>query len=227
MPKNSIKIVKTIKEQVYQILRNDIIEGKYAPGDKISEVEVAALLNVSRSPVHSAVNELIGEGLLVSFPNKPVRVRELTVKQILDIYEYRVMVENFSIRKIIEKNNPECFKELLKFKNQFNALNDFSLVHEYIKVDTQFHQFLVNCSGNVIVAEGYLNYSIMITPFRVTSLISKERFQSSIIEHSKMIDFIIDKNTKKAIKEDEIHLELAKNEIVKYLNKKTQSSDQS
>jgi DNA-binding GntR family transcriptional regulator len=100
MTKDKNRIVKTIKEQVYQILRKDIIEGKYAPGDKISEVEVALQLNVSRSPVHSAVNELIGEGLLENTPNKPVRVRELSTKQILDIYEYRVLIENFSIKKI-------------------------------------------------------------------------------------------------------------------------------
>jgi DNA-binding GntR family transcriptional regulator len=220
MSKDNIKIIKTIKEQVYQILRNDIIEGKYAPGDKISEVEVASQLNVSRSPVHSAVNELIGEGLLVSHPNKPVRVKELTIKQILDIYEYRVLVENFSIKKIIENNDPKCFNDLLKFKERFNQLSDYSKIHQYILVDTQFHQFLVNCSGNNVVADGYHNYSIMITPFRVTSLISHERFKSSVREHTEIIDYILEHDIKKATEEDAIHLELAKNEIVKYLKNK-------
>jgi DNA-binding GntR family transcriptional regulator len=220
MKKDKNRIVKTIKEQVYQILRNDIIEGKYAPGDKISEVDVALKLNVSRSPVHSAVNELIGEGLLENTPNKPVRVKELSIKQILDIYEYRVLVENFSIKKIIETKDPKCFKNLIKFKEKFIELNDYSKIHQYTLTDTQFHQFLVDCSGNDVVAECYNNYSIMITPFRVTSLISHDRFKASVAEHSKMIDYILAGDVKNAIKEDKEHLELAKLEIEKYLKNK-------
>jgi DNA-binding GntR family transcriptional regulator len=60
----------------------------------------------------------------------------------------------------------------------------------------------------------------MITPFRVTSLISQDRFKASVEEHSKIIDYILTGDIKSAIKEDEEHLELAKLEIEKYLKKK-------
>lgn len=217
MVKQNKRIIKTIKEQVYEILRTDIIEGKYAPGDKISEVDVASQLNVSRTPVHSAVTELIGEGLLESVPNKPVIVRELSRKQILDIYEYRVLVESFCIKKIIEKQQPECLKKLLEFKEKFSKLNDYSKIHQYTLVDTQFHQFLVDCSGNDVVSDSYHNFSIMITPFRVTSLTSQTRFNESVLEHSLIIDYILSGDVENAIKKDKEHLELALKEIEKYL----------
>jgi DNA-binding GntR family transcriptional regulator len=220
MAKEKSRIVKTIKEQVYEILRSDIVEGKYAPGDKISEIEVAAQLNVSRTPVHSAVTELIGEGLLESVPNKSVIVKELSTKQILDIYEYRVLVESFCIQKIIEQKDPSCFKKLQEFKEKFIKLNDYSKIHQYILLDTQFHQFLVDCSGNKVVSDSYHNYSIMINPFRVTSLISHSRFEESVEEHSLIIDYILNGDSENAVQKDKEHLELAFKEIAIYLEKK-------
>ena len=72
------KVILTIKDQVYQIIRDNILSEQLKPGDRINEVQIAKDLNVSRSPVRSAINELIGEGLLESIPNKFVKVRKLT-----------------------------------------------------------------------------------------------------------------------------------------------------
>ena len=53
---------ETIKDQVYHILRQQIIEGSLPPGYKIVEQDVADQLNVSRSPVREAIKQLTGDG---------------------------------------------------------------------------------------------------------------------------------------------------------------------
>ena len=60
----------TIKEQVYQILRRELVRQRYEPGEWLQENEIAERLNVSRSPVREALRMLTGEGLLVEIPKK-------------------------------------------------------------------------------------------------------------------------------------------------------------
>ena len=74
--------ISTIREQVYQILRDDICQGVYAPGTRLQEVDLAENLNVSRSPVREALRQLAADGLLLEIPNKGVYVKEFTAKDL-------------------------------------------------------------------------------------------------------------------------------------------------
>ena len=76
----------TIKEQVYQILRQELVRQRYKPGEWLQENEIAERLNVSRSPVREALRMLTGDGLLVEIPKKGVYVRKLTEDKICLLY---------------------------------------------------------------------------------------------------------------------------------------------
>ena len=93
----------TIKEQVYQILRRELVRQRYEPGEWLQENEIAERLNVSRSPVREALRMLTGEGLLVEIPKKGVYVRKLTEDKIR---------ENFSIRCLLEVNAIQSLHDL-------------------------------------------------------------------------------------------------------------------
>lgn len=93
----------TIKEQVYQILRRELVRQRYEPGEWLQENEIAERLNVSRSPVREALRMLTGEGLLVEIPRKGVYVRKLTEDKIR---------ENFSIRCLLEVNAIQSLHDL-------------------------------------------------------------------------------------------------------------------
>jgi len=211
------KVLLTIKEQVYQVIKESILNEQLKPGDRIQEVQIAKDLNVSRSPVRSAINELIGEGLLESIPNKSVKVRRLSEKEILDTYEFRVMLERYAIEKVVARLNPEIDRTLAEFSRQFMECCTYDQLLRYVEVDTKFHTFLVEAAGNDMVFETLHRISVLVTPFRVISLKSKERFQASIDEHTGIIDAIRAKDAHLAVQRCESHLTLAKNEIVAYL----------
>ena len=69
--------IKTIRNQVYQILKDDICEGRFAPGQWLQENELAERLCVSRSPIREALRQLASDGLVVEIPNKGVFVKSL------------------------------------------------------------------------------------------------------------------------------------------------------
>lgn len=213
--------ILTIKGQVYQYLRKSILSGDTKPGQRINEVEIAKNLKISRSPVHSAIGELIGEGLLESVSNKSVQVRQLTEKQVLDVLEFRMMVEPYSIRKIVGRLDAETCAALDEFKSQFMRFSSYENISDYIEIDERFHEFLVQAAGNEIIIESYRRYVTLINPFRIISLESKRRFDESIPEHIQIIDSMLAKNPEAAIESCSTHLRLASDQIEKYFKRQS------
>ena len=66
---------ETIKDQIYDILRQQIMDGTLRPGDKIVEQSIADQLNVSRSPAREAIKQLVGDGFLTYIPNRGAFVK--------------------------------------------------------------------------------------------------------------------------------------------------------
>jgi DNA-binding GntR family transcriptional regulator len=211
------KVISTIRDQVYEVIKENILNEHFKPGQRIQELEIAKELNISRSPVRSAINELIGEGLLESIPNKSVRVRKLTRKEILDTYEFRLIIEKYSLEKIIEKHDRHTAKELEKFKKKFSQFDKKGALKYYVKVDSEFHDYLAAASGNDVILESLRRMNMLVMPFRIISLTSIQRYNDSIKEHTCMIDAILAGDFDAAWQWCRTHLTLAKEEIVRHL----------
>ena len=208
------KIISTIKDQVYTVLKENIINGTLKPGERILELQIAEELNVSRSPVRNAINTLLGEGLLTSIPNKSVYVRRFSTQDIIQSYEFRVIVEKYAVEKIAESLDDAIIKNLNEFKTAFLKNSDIKQLKEYLEVDIKFHEYLVTVSGNKVIEEALDKVSLMISPFRVIALSRPKRFHASIDEHIEIIDALINSDQKTAIRACENHLTFAKEEIL-------------
>ena len=211
------RVISTIKDQVYSVIKENILNQNFKPGQRLQELEIAKELNVSRSPVRSAINELVGEGLLECIPNKSVIVRRLSEKDILDAFEFRLVIEGFAVQRTIELLDDAIAARLMKFRDEFMSHATYNDVQEYIKVDTAFHEFLVSTAGNAILMDALNKVAMLINPFRVYSLSSQERFRDSIDEHTSLIDAIIRRDAARASGICSTHLRLAKDEIIKHI----------
>src|SRR5690606_1353037 len=89
---------QTVTEGVYQYLRDEILTGRLAAGQRILEKELAHSLNVSRTPIREAVRQLAQEGLLVVKPNRGVYVRTLTLSEAIATYAVRESLESMAPR---------------------------------------------------------------------------------------------------------------------------------
>ncbi|MCY6484609.1 GntR family transcriptional regulator [Clostridium aestuarii] len=213
---NPNKIV-TIKEQVYDIIKELILSGKAKPGEWLQETKLANELNVSRSPVREALKQLVGEGILENIPNKGVFVRTLSKKDIIDIFELRLTLEKYAIKKTIELITTE---KLSVFDDIYTKLEENFInnnASEYCKVDTELHNMFFYLSDNMVAYKVNKNTFSMMQPFRIISLRGEQRFKESLIEHKGIIDGIKERNFEKAWGFNKTHLTLAKNEILKYI----------
>ena len=82
---------------VYDRLVNMIFHGRFAPGDKLVEEELAAALGVSRVPIRETLAKLVGQGLLVGGSRgQGVRMREYGIEEVRQLYEYREPLEGIA-----------------------------------------------------------------------------------------------------------------------------------
>lgn len=209
--------VKTIRGQVYQILRGDICGGKYEPGFWLQEKELAEALGVSRSPVREALRQLVADGLVIEVPNKGVFVKEFSLRDIDEIFDMRVMLESYGIqksRKNLTAVRRQRFFVLLEDLEKSCAAGD---MEGYVRADEELHIRIVELGDNSLVESTYDRVRSMNQQFRVLSPASHQRFDESMVEHRKLIHALAVGDVGTAEETVRVHLELARRTIKEQL----------
>ena len=90
-------------ETLVDALREAILTGRYAPGSRLVQEDLADAFGVSRIPLREALRRLEGEGLVVISPNRGAVVRPLAPKDVVDLYDLRLALESLAIRRAAER----------------------------------------------------------------------------------------------------------------------------
>lgn len=136
----------SLRKRVFDHIQNDILNGKYQPGDSLIETRLSAELGVSRTPIREAIRQLELEDLVQTIPNKGAIVKGISPQDIKDIYTIRMMIEGLAARWAAEKITPEELKELreaLEFEEFYTMKNDVAHLGKY---DFKFHDIIFKAS---------------------------------------------------------------------------------
>jgi DNA-binding GntR family transcriptional regulator len=140
--------IKTAADQIADHIRKSIFEGKYLPGDKLKETEIASLFSVSRTPVRESFRRLEAEGLAEFLPNKGVIVPQIDVHDIDEIFELRILIELYCVRKFIRIATERHFEEIEKILDQMkNALSSKNIPN-YFALALDFHDYYIKHCQN-------------------------------------------------------------------------------
>lgn len=211
------KVINTIRGQVYELLKKEICDGNYQPGQWLQEKELAEQFSVSRSPVREALKQLAADGLVVEVPNKGVFIREFTPKDIEEIFDLRVMMESYAIDKIVDLLTEDAKSQLASCLNQLQTAFEQHHLAKYIQADTALHDLIIRLSGNSFLSIAYERVHILIQQFRTCSLQDQGRFDESIEEHQDIIQHILAGEPEQAKEINSRHLQLAKEQIIAHL----------
>ncbi|TQC43766.1 GntR family transcriptional regulator [Rhodococcus sp. WS4] len=89
-------------EQVYEQLRQDILNGVLSPGQSLSAIDVGTRFSASRTPVRQAFLRLEGEGLVSLIDRQGARVSPISIKSVRDLFELRILLESAATRMVAE-----------------------------------------------------------------------------------------------------------------------------
>lgn len=209
--------ISTIRNQVYQILKEDICNGEYRPGQWLQETEVAARLSVSRSPVREALRQLAADGLVVEIPNKGVFVKEFTSRDIEEVFDLRVLLEGYAIDRLKDRLSTAGMEQLIDYSVKLESAHAKNNLRLYIELDTELHNLLISLSGNSLLESLYARVHSIIQQFRIYSLLTQKRFDESMDEHRGIIQCLITGDTQQAKAINCRHLQLARDKIIEYM----------
>ena len=149
---NPVERPLALGDQVYLTLRANLRNGKILPGYPLQEVQLAAQLGVSRTPVREALTRLASEGL-ISSDGRSFAVPALTLQNVDDIYEVRFLVEPEAVRHVAEQaNDPAALAPVMQALEASVAAHKAGENEAFIDANAQFRSAwlaLVICSGGM------------------------------------------------------------------------------
>lgn len=153
-PEETQRIVrKKLNEQVYEILRQDILEQHIGFGEKLTNRGLQERYGVSSTPVRDAINRLYMEGLLDEISHGGARVIPFDYKRALDINELMFILNKEAIALTAERALPEAVVSRLQAALEEQSKNLQGDL--YFQYDQQFHQVFFKFCGNSQIAQFY------------------------------------------------------------------------
>ena len=173
-----VEIKKTnVGEQVYQQMKNQILNGEWAPGEKIpSEHMLMALFGVSRGTVRQAMQKLAGENLVETRRGEGsfVRVNSLAdcfqpsflsglkPEEMDEIYEFRSMFESAAAELAARKATEAQIRRLEKNCERLEA--EIDNYEQFVHTDNEFHKLICECTQNTLAIQIYNSYQNLVLP---------------------------------------------------------------
>lgn len=146
---------KPLKEEIFGILHNRIIAGKVAPGEWLRQEEISSQLGVSQTPVREALDLLVSAGLAERVPYRGVRVLQLTTDEIVDAYVTRLLLEVTAARLTASNRTESQLQSMRELVEQTRPLVNLSDMSVQRQLNREFHQLIVEASGNALLARLY------------------------------------------------------------------------
>lgn len=169
---------ESIKDKVTDLVREAILEGKLALGERITEIQVARQMGVSQSVVREALQELEFQGLVQKFSNRGTFVTDYGIDDIKEIYSFRKECEGYAAELARKSGRPNeadvrCLETAIQGMQLGADQGDFL---KFSRSDLEFHEIIWRMSGNRylekalrIVATPQFAY-VLIRSFRHTRL---------------------------------------------------------
>jgi DNA-binding GntR family transcriptional regulator len=130
---------RVFRDRIENAILQALSTGDLKPGDQVNEAEIARQAGISRGPVREAIQHLVGEDILVSYPHRGTFVAEWTEKDILEIYTLRALLEGYAASLVVKRMTADEMDELGSIINkmvQKAKEGDEASVFEY---DLFFH----------------------------------------------------------------------------------------
>jgi DNA-binding GntR family transcriptional regulator len=141
-----------LREQIKDVLLQRILDGVYAPGDRIVEIRLAEEFGVSQAPVREALRELEILRLVVSEPFRGARVKEVRQEEIAEGYPVRAALEEVAARAAAAPLAGAVQPLDAEVRAMRSAAADRDL-RRFVKHDVGFHRRFVHASGNGTLIE--------------------------------------------------------------------------
>lgn len=190
----------------YRLLKQDIINGAYQPGDKLLMSHLKSHYEIGAGPMREALSQLVADRLVTAISQRGFRVAEMSEEELTDIYDARAHLEALITGLAVERGDEDWEAEVLGEAHKLSRVNEVNTPEEMLQVwdrrHKSFHQAIVNGCGSPKLlemraslldqAERYRQLWLKQTVFSQNALEEKRQ------EHAELVDALLNRNKAKA-----------------------------
>ncbi len=162
--------------------------GELVGGSRVNESALASLLGISRGPVREACRELVNTGLLQNEMNRGFFVREVTVKQALDIYDLRATLFGMAARLAASGAGKAWIDAMAGLVAGMDGAIGRNDVGAYYPLNVRFHQALMEAAGNYKLGQLWPLLEAELHLFRRRALVLEGAMRNSNEEHRAIVE---------------------------------------
>ena len=187
-------------DRVYEEIRREIVGGRLAPGEKITEAVLAERFGASRTPVRSAIVRLAGDGFVDMTPNSGTVVKRRTQGEVSEIYEVRALLESTAAGLAAQRRDQRDLDELEELQRGMETASgriwraDEADVERVSALNQAFHRRILAASRNATLAESaarLMNIGFLINTY---ARFSRQEFERSLFEHRQLIAALVSRD---------------------------------
>ena len=209
---------RLLAAHVVDELRQLIETGRVKPGERLNEATLAAEMGTSRGPIREAIRTLTGMGLVTAVPNRGVFVRQVSVAEMMEIYEMRALVFGFAVERAAEHLTPVRRKILATLIDQMETAAKAGKGGRYYELNLRFHAAITEFSNNRRAAQVYAECVNELHLFRRPAFGYPAKMQRSNREHRAIYDAIVAGRAAEARKLAEEHVRSGRQRLLESLH---------
>jgi DNA-binding GntR family transcriptional regulator len=144
---------QSLRDAAYEAIKHRIITCTFRPGEYLNEAFVSASLGFGRTPVHQAIDRLMLEGMVDVMPRKGVIVKPVSLDEIMQIVDVRLINECHGMRLAAERAEPDEIKHLCDILARAGQWVEVRNTEQLMLLDREFHNVLARASKNHVLAD--------------------------------------------------------------------------
>lgn len=183
-----------LRDVVFNTLREAILRGDLVAGERLMELQLAAKLGVSRTPIREAIRMLEQEGLAITIPRKGAIVAGMTEKDMQDVLEIREALEELSVQVACDKITDEEIEKLQKNMKNFEHSLKSGDLKKMAQADVEFHDVIYQATDNPKLINMLNNLREQMYRYRVEYLKNPENHEQLLKEHEAIYKGIVEKD---------------------------------
>ena len=210
----------SLRSQVFQTIRDDILKGKYEENDELREATLGKELGVSRTPVREALRQLELEGLVLMIPRKGAIVAEITVQDLEDVLEVRMALEELAVKIACKRITQEQLEEIKRRSAEFCKTLYGDDVAACAQADMAFHDAIYEATGNRRLVQILNNLREQMYRYRMEYLKDRQSHSLLVKEHEEIVQGLTERDADRALRVTNSHIERQRDYIIQQLQHK-------
>ncbi len=177
-----------LRDVVFHTLREAILKGELKPGERLMELQLAAKLGVSRTPIREAIRMLELEGLAVTVPRKGAQVAKMTEKDMEDVLQIRRALDELAVSLACDNMTEDRLEQLHEALLRFAESTRTGNVKKIAQTDVAFHEVIYQAADNPKLISLLNNLRQQMYRYRVEYLKKDDVYPVLIEEHEKIYE---------------------------------------